>query len=364
MNRLVPILLFMCCFGKYSAQIADSLHWSTNRVEQVGMQLPETPMIPFQFNACLKTTLKKEWIGGTLHAHYVTNAYWLYKQSFASDSLGSRYYALAQLYFDCYEAESRRLQERVNLQPEFLREMKIQSDQRIREQIAAIRVATNDGRDSIQMTFWEKRMDSTLQVTPRLFPPEYEMGNFQLYFDLDGGIAIPGGTIADYFNPNIGWGIGAGFRYKRFVFDYAILHTYPVAKKNFSVADFKFSDTSSLRVSYSSLSVGAELISTERWSVVPLLGIGGFRVINRNEPKGSLYEKGRISLNVVFGLQTEWRFNLLFQSNQAQFFWKLIFKAGYMPIDFLKVVPGNSLNIQLGIGYTLRTVKNVPSFRI
>lgn len=362
MIRLVPVLLFLCCFGRHSAQIADSLHWTGNRVGQTGMQQSESPVIPFQFNACLKTTLKKEWIGSTLHAHYVTNPYWLYHQSFAADSLKERYYPLAQLYFDCYELESRRLQEKINLQPEFFRELNIQSDQRIREQIAAIRVATSDGQDSTQMVFWRKRMDSTLRVTPRLFPPEYEMGNFQLYFDVDGGIALPGGTISDYFNPNVGWGIGAGFRYKRFVFDYAILHTYPVAMKNFSVADFKFGDTSSLRVSYSSLQLGAELISTERWSVMPLLGIGSFRVINRDEPKGSLYEKGRVSLNIAFGLQTEWRFIRFYQNNQAQFFWKLIFRAGYMPIDFLKVVPGNSLNLQLGIGYALRTVRNVPSF--
>lgn len=358
MKRILAGSCFILIVANGFGQLTDTLAWASGALLKAGWHRAELPQVPFQFNGRFEVTIRKERIGQTRHNHLAAYAQWLGGQSFVADSVADRCKPLAQLYFDCYELESRKLQETINLPNVFIEEEVIASEQRVRGRISTLRMMTNDGRYTEQFSYWRKWMDSALVATPRLYPPEWETGNFELGFDVGAGTIAYNGDLSQYFGNMTGWGIGAGFRVKRFAFEYRTIHCNVHSLQAFTIGDFKFSDTNRLLLNQATWSLGMQLIQQPRWAVIPYIGMSTFRVINRDEPKGSLYHKGRVSVNAEAGILTEWRFNAFYQGNQSQFAWKLIFKAGYAPVNYLKTVSGGALKIQIGIGYTLKSVIN------
>jgi hypothetical protein len=341
------------------AQTADTVYWTSSAAEDAVWPQPVSPAIPFQFTARIVFANRAEKISGTWHTHFVANACWLRNESFMADSVAERCKPLAQLYFDCYELEARRLQETLNLPHTYYYSDELNaSAERARAMIASLRTVTNDGRDAKQLAYWRNWMDSSLVATPRLYPPNWEQGQFTFGFDMAGGTVIPAGSMSHYFDPLAGWGYGAGFRVKRFAFDYRMLHTYTSPKLPFSVADFSFSDTNRLQLNQATWSIGIEAIRRERWSVVPYAGLSTFRILNRDINDASLFSKSRVSAGFEGGVFAEWRFFHFYQSNHAQFYWKLLFKGGYETISFLNTVDGGTFKFQLGIGFSLRSVVN------
>jgi hypothetical protein len=262
------------------------------------------------------------------------------------------------LYFDCYELESRKLQQNINLPNTFIEDELLEADQRVRSEINSLSRYTNEGRDAKQFRYWRHWMDSALMATPRLYPPEWKDGIVEFGLDLGAGIIGYNGALSQTFSTSAGFAYGGSFRIRRFAFDYRTIHCYDHSLQPFGVDDFKFSDTNRIQINQASWGFGWQVVRKTHWSVIPYVGMGTFRVINRDEPKGSLYHKGRVSLNTEAGVMTEWRFNLFYQGNTAQFSWKLLFKAGYAPVNYLKTVEGGALKIQVGIGYTLKSVIN------
>jgi hypothetical protein len=341
------------------AQTADTVSWTSSAALHADWLQPGSPDEPFRFSGYLELENRSKKIGRTWHTHFEARAWWLNHQSFMADSVAERCKPLAQLYFDCYELEARKLQETVNVESPFFPVNDLaDSEERARGMIAWLHQATNEGRDETQLSYWRKWMDSSLVATPRLYPPNWEQGNFEFGIDLSPGTMFPAGNLSGVFGPSFGLGYGAGFRVKRFAFDYRMLHTWPSPGKPFSVADFSFGDTSRLRLNQSTWSIGVQLIRKERWSLVPYLGVSTFRVLNRDVNDASLFSKSRVSAGFEGGVLAEWRFLHFYQSNHAQFYWKLLFKAGYEKVSFLHTIDGGTLKLQLGIGFSLRSVVN------
>lgn len=352
------ILIAASCFG----QAADTLAWSPDAtLNALWRPAPSPAEVSFRFAARFDVVLRTDRIGNTRHHHFAAYTQWLYNESFMEDSVAARCQPLAQLYFDCYELESRKLQVNLNLPDASMGLEILQATQRAQTEVNSLRLFTNEGRYTKQFLYWRQWMDSALVATPRIYPPDWKEGPIEFGMDVGAGAIAYTGALSQTFSANAGLAYGLSFRVKRFAFDYRTIHCYDHSLQPFGVADFKFSDTNRIQINQASWSFGWQVIRKSHWthwSVIPYIGMSTFRVINRDEPKGSLYHKGRVSLNAEAGVMTEWRFNLFYQGNTAQFNWKLLFKAGYAPVNYLHTVSGGALKIQVGIGYTLKSVIN------
>lgn len=352
----------VCCSISFSgmSQQQDTIRWSADATTTHSWIDTTVGRESFLFIAGIDWDMQRKNYYKTTHSHLVTTAKWLHSESFMNDSLASRYKPLAQLYFDCYELGSRKLQQLINLPSIDVSAEYIQSYQWVSDQIERINEETQFGLNQVAMTRNRQQMDSLLAANPRMFIPNYVAGKIGLVADLGTGVTAINGDLATYFKTLPAFGYGVGLRVKRCAFDYRALHSFSQAKQAFSVADFKFTDTNQLQINQSTWSFGYQLMNQERWSIIPYIGLSTFRVINRDEPKGSLFEKGRASYNFEAGCMAEWRFQQFYQSNTAQIFWKLLFKAGYAPVDYLDKVKGNALKFQIGIGFSVKSIVNVP----
>ncbi|MES2557548.1 MAG: hypothetical protein V4604_15440 [Bacteroidota bacterium] len=359
MRWLLLLVAFKCT--STLAQQPDTVKWSENAT--LNYEWPNPGEIPrsAQFIAYLNVKLKKELVDKTRRVYYSVDAQWLRNESFLADSVKSRYKPLAQLFFDCYELEARKLQERLN-SPEGFPDAEIPaSNKRVNDQVDVLREITNNGFDTTEVNYWREWMDSALMITPRSFLPNFEPGNWEFGFDAGGGGAIINGNLSDYFQVLPALGYGASVSLKRVQFDYYALHSFAKADSGFVIGDFKFTDSNRLQLNQTSWTLGIQSFRKYKWTVTPYAGLSIFRIINRDEPEGSLYAKGRASYNWEAGIITEWRFRHHFQSNVAQLFWKLRLKVGYAPINYLYKVPGNALKIQLGIGFTIKSIRNLSA---
>jgi hypothetical protein len=354
MRILLAVILFTLASGSFAQ---DTVNWSSSTVLNAAWPKPPAEQV-FQFRATIEVAQRREKIGGTHYLHFTAIPLWLKSESFIADSLSSRYKPLAQLYFDCYELEARKLQETINLP---YADLPVEQDIaliQVRNRVAAIKAATNEGQNREQMEYWRTYMDSCLRETPRLFPPNFEQGKFTVDVDAGPGTVLYSGALTDYFTTKAGWGFGLGMTFRRFSIGYRTIHTFTHAKLGFSVPDFKFSDTNRLQINQATWSFGYQVIDRRRWTVMPYVGMATFRIINRDQPKGSLFEKSRASLNVEAGLTSEWRFYHFHQNNAAQFYWKLLLKVGYARVNYLSAITGGSLKFQVGIGWSIRTIVN------
>lgn len=343
------------------AQQADTIQWSNDAITRAEWPKPLENTRSEQFIAYLDVKLKKERINKTTHVHYWVDALWLRSESFLADSVTSRFTPLAQLFFDCYELESRKLQDRLNDTDAFPDIEIPESNKRVNDQISSLRTITKNGFDTTEIQFWRQWMDSALLATPRFFLPNFESGNGELGFDLGGGVSSINGHLSNYFQILPAFGYGLSFGSKRFQFNYHALHSYAQSDSTFIIGDFKFADSNRLQINQSSWTFGYQCFNRYKWTITPYAGLSTFRIINRDEPKGSLYAKGRASFNWEIGAIAEWRFLQFYQSNSVQLFWKLRLKVGYAPIYYLHVVRGNALKIQLGIGFTMKSIRNLSS---
>ncbi|MDH4473373.1 MAG: hypothetical protein QE487_12265 [Fluviicola sp.] len=342
-------------------QQPDTVFWSNTAITTSVWPKPDETKQPAQFIAYLDVRLKKDRLDKTIHVHYSVNAKWLRNESFIVDSVKDRYLPLAQLFFDCYELESRKLQERLNTS-EALMDLEIpESNKRVNDQIEGLREITNNGFDTLEMRFWRSWMDSSLLATPRTFLPNFESEKWEFGFDIGAGVSMLNGDLSNYFQTLPAFGYEASLGIKRVQFDYSALHSFAKSDLAFAIGDFKFTDSSRLQLNQSGWTIGYQCIKRYKWTVTPYGGLSTFRIINRDEPKGSLYAKGRASYNWEAGVITEWRFLHFYQGNNAQFFWKLRLKVGYAPIYYLYKVRGDAVKIQLGIGFTMKSVRNLPS---
>jgi hypothetical protein len=355
-QRLIVILfLFPALF--VSAQ--DTISWSSSVILNTVWEKHDSTIPQFRFKATIRIANRREKLGKTQHHHLMAYPGWLKGESSLPDSLAERYKSLAQLYFDCYELEARILQELINLPNALVEDELSISLIRVRNQIAAIGKATNEGQDRKQMSFWKHRLDSCLTATPRMFPPDFRQGLLGMEIDAGPGTVSYNGELGSYFTTKIGWGWGLGTTIGNFTLGYRTLRSFTHAKQDFSVMDFAFSDTNRLQVNQSTWSLGYQVLNTYRWTITPYLGISTFRIINRDQPQGSLFEKSRVSYNAEGGIAGEWRFYHFYQNNGAQFFWKLLLKAGYAKVNYLDEIDGGAFKFQLGIGWTIRSVVNV-----
>ena len=341
------------------AQQPDTVKWSENALISNEWPKPGDTPRSAQFIAHLDVKLIKDRIDKTRHVRYSVNAQWLRNESFLADSVKSRYLPLAQLFFDCYELESRKLQERLNSSDGFPETDIPESNKRINDQLDALREITNNGFDTAEVNYWREWMDSALLKTPRIFLPQFELGNWEFGFDAGGGAAVIGGNLSNYFQVLPALGYGASLNLKRIQFDYYALHSFAKSDSAFATGDFKFTDSSRLQINQTSWTMGIQCIRGYKWSVTPYGGLSIFRIINRDEPEGSLYSKGSASYNWEAGIITEWRFMQYYQSNAIQLFWKLRLKIGYAPVNYQYKISGNAVKIQMGIGFTLKSIKTL-----
>lgn len=347
-------VLFSCTNAAAQRQVA----WSPVIMKSAVWNEPASPLIPFQFDASLNVSIRRDRIAGVWHEHLVAAAYWLPDRSFMADSVAERYRPLAQLYFDCYELESRRLQVNVNLDGAYHHKIRA-SEELVRNQIASLRLATNDGRDSLQMVYWRKWMDDELAREHREYIPAYRRGIFQLGNDFGTAAVFYRGALANYFDPNYTWGIGGSIRFKRIAIEVRGIYCSPVPRQPFTASEtFYFTDSNRVKLTHGLWSVGYQVVNTERWSVIPYGGLSTFRLINRDQLPGS------VNRNVYWagweaGLLAEWRFGLFHHSNWDRTFLKAMVRAGYASTHFMGKIDGNTLRLQVGIGWTLQNIRNV-----
>ncbi|HLP56152.1 MAG TPA: hypothetical protein VK151_14040 [Fluviicola sp.] len=356
-------LLLLIAFAgiRTFAQQPDTVKWSENAMLTSEWPQPGGSFRSAQFVAFLDVKLTKEETGQTKYIYYTVNAQWLRNESFLADSLKPRYVPLAQLFFDCYELEARKLQDRLNGPFAYADEEVPLSNKRVNEQLDALRQITDDGFDTLEMNYWRLWMDSALQATPRHFASDVVPGHWEFGVDIGAGAAALNGTLSDYFQLLPGFSFGAGVSYNRIQFDYYALRSFAKSDVAFTSGDFKFSDSSRLQLKLSSWTIGVKCLNGYKWTVTPYGGLSAFRITNRDEPEGSLFEKGPVSVNWEAGVTTEWRFNHYFQSNAVQVFWKLRLKTGYAPVNYVYKIPGGAIKVQLGVGFTLKSVRNLPS---
>lgn len=360
MRYLLLALIAFTSTSLFAQKQPDTVQWSPDAMRNNGWPLPNEISRPTQFIAFLDVKLHKERIHKTLHLYYIANPKWIRNESFVADSVKDRYLPLAQLFFDCYELESRKLQERLNTS-EALMDVEIpESNIRLNDQIDGLREITNNGIDSMEMRFWRHWMDSALLATPRPFLPNFESGKWEFGFDIGGGVSMLNGDLSNYFQTLPAFGYAASLGIKRVQFDYSALHSFAKSDLAFVIGDFKFTDSNRLQLNQTSWTIGYQFLKHYKWTITPYGGLSTFRIINRDEPEGSLYAKGRTSVNWEAGVITEWRFLHFYQGNNAQFFWKLRLKVGYAPIYYLYKVRGDAVKIQVGIGFTMKSVRNLP----
>jgi len=346
-----------------SSQGHDSLIWNSSvLLKTVWLDPPPSPLVLFQFSARIVVKEKVQKFDRTVHRHLYSEAQWIRSESFMADSLENRYRPLAQLYFDCYELEARKVQELINMQNNTVPDPDIALFAMQKAQIAmsTVRTLTNEGKDTVQLRQLRHYMDSALSVTPRTDIPAWEYQHVAIGFDVGPGLSVFSGEMADYFHPLAGWSLGAAFRYRRFMADYRILSGRTHSKKEFYLEDFKFSDTSRLQINQGTLSFGICVIDKPKWTVAPYAAFSTFRIINREEPDGSLYRRGPAFANIEGGLLAEWNFLPFYQNNSSLLSWKMLFKGGYSTADYLHVINGGSLKIQVGIGLTLNAIRTIP----
>jgi hypothetical protein len=358
MNRLL-IILFLLSGASVWAQTADTVRWTKDVVEKSVWNQSPSVAEPLRFVGYIKIERRREYVGQTRHTHYATHAKWLRSESFMADSLSQRYKPLAQLYFDCFELESRVFQQTVNVTGIDIGEELQAAEKRVGARMTGIRSSTQNGADTAQVAYWREWMDSALLATPRIYLPAWEFGKFDLGFHVGGGVAVFNGQLSDYFTTLPGWGWGFGVRYKRIAFDYNQLIGYTQSKLPFEVADFQFGDTTHLQVHNASASVGYQLLRGRKWEIVPYIAAHSFRLINRDQPEASLFAKSRSAISPEAGIITEWRFYEPIHNNYLRFSWKLMLKAGYtVPMQYLGKIDGGALLVQIGIGWTVRTIVN------
>jgi len=357
MRLLRVLLVLLPFFGQ--AQSYDSVAWSHAALSEVYWPKAASPSVPFQFTAVFTLAEKQLKSGRTLHEHFYVEPRWIRSQSFVADSLRDLYLPLAQLYFDWYELEARKAQEVINTArtsgPSIVTGLKERADQYVEH----IRTITEEGKNTVEMQKMRQYIDSALNATPRIDVPEWKEERFGLGFDLGSGASAFYGNLQNYFGAVSGYALGGGFHIHPFYLDIRLLAAETQSKLGFTQEDFKFTDSSRLQLRQASLNVGVRLFNHPKWAVVPFLGFTTFRIINRDEPKASLYGKGPASVNLEGGLLAEWRFLPVYQNNQLLFSMKLIFRTSYAITNYLYSIDGSTLKFQIGIGFNVNEIRNI-----
>lgn len=326
--------------------------WTSVLLMNENWPRPTVEQPDFSFFADIIVVEKSDRVDNNLQFYSCSRAIWLRESSWMADSIEGTHRPLAQLYFDCYELEARKISR--ELQKGGIDPNELAHQARLRADSLAnhFNSITAAGVDFEQLRLSRLWMDSALQANPRMdFPEKPEKKVLGLGFDIGVGATFFTGEVSSYFKPVSGLSLGGTFRINRLYFDYHWLNTRTIARKEFEMQDFKFTDTTSLRIRQTVAAVGFQVTRFSRLRLVPYVALSLFRVINDNEPKGSLYNKGGLSSNFGIGLLSEWTVNPYDPRERS--FWKIILRTEYTRIDYLHVIQGDGFKVLLGIGIAI-----------
>ncbi len=310
---------------------------------------PSEGQSDFAFAADIMIIQQPDRIANTLQFYSCSRAVWLRDQSFMSDSTEGTHRPLAQLYFDCYELEARKISTELQQGQTDPGILASRAHSRADSLVNTFHLRTRAGADFEQLRLSRQWMDSALQANPRMDFPDHEVPKlFGFGIDIGAGATFFTGSASSYFKPVSGLALGGLFWINRFYFDYHWLNARTIARKGFEMQDFQFTDSTSLRIRQTVAAVGFRVANFNRVRLVPYVSLSLFRVINDNEPKGSLYNKGALSANAGFGLLTEWSVNPYDPRQRS--IWKIVLRTEYTSINYLHMIKGGGVKILLGIG--------------
>lgn len=354
------MVLFLSTLSTVKGQSADSIPWSP-KVLYMHTWPDSNASFPYAFRMKIRVYPYKYHNIEGRHYFQKTDVVWVTNQSWLNDSVRERYLPLSQLYFDLAEWKARLLQEAINSSDTLPDMMRYRTELALSNLIDRIGEDTQNGADSVEMQKWKNWTDSALSVVPHRNYPDWSPGAFRVGIHLNSGFQSFGESLNTYMKSAFINGVGIDFYVKRWMI--ALQGETGMFLKNgkLSVADFSYTDSSSLSMHEFGLSTGWKVIRKERFGLTPELGWNTFRLVNNDVVKGSFFHKSRFSFGWSTGIRGEFNFRDLFQSMHAQTGLQLWGYAGYTQTNFMELEKGGSWIVRLGIGIHIKSI--IPGAR-
>lgn len=358
------ILLTVLCSGLFlfvsGQQSPDSIPWSP-KVLYMHTWKDSNVSFPYAFRVKMRIYPHTYNDFDVRYKFRKADVVWLTKESWMKDSVRNRYLALSQLYFDIAEWKARTLQEIVNCTDTVPDLVRYRSEVSLAKLIDEIGEETRDGADSAAMKRWQFWADSALTAVPRRNFPAWEYGKISLGIHGFSGMRFFTGSLQAYVGNVLMNGLGMELFFNRFMVSLRAGGGAFLKKGQLSVPDYSYSDSSRLGIHYLDVSTGFNALRNDRFSVTPCLGLNAFRLINKDQVKGSFFYKSRISTGWSAGMTAQLNLRDFVQNAHARTGLQLWCYAGYSLFDFMKIEKGGSFTFQLGMGFHIKTV--VPAER-
>lgn len=351
--------VFLFFIGQFVAQ-NDTLEWNENVCgNQMWLQAPTGETLLFTGRIAIEK--KREHVQKSLQIHYHATAQWLVNESYLLADRKTELTILAQLYFDCYEYQSRLCFQAINREREVdfqVQQAKNDAESKAQIMIAQIKQETENGANAEALEKWRSKLNMMLSITPRITIPDFETERFSLGFDMGYAFTSLNGTVSQLFTSKGGFAYGATLITKRVFIDAHSSTEIVDPKLNYSKKDFYFTDSTRTRLKQVQFVIGWNIVNTKRFSCSPYIGISSFRILNYTEPKGSILRNGPGYLQPIAGVVSEYRFDQVIQTNSVVGYWKVMLKAGLGKVQYGSEYGGMTFLVNLGIGYSLQGIRN------
>lgn len=353
--RWILFLTVISCASYIQAQQPEE-EWEPALLEEEQWPSPVNGS-PYRLEATIRIVRLKQKIAKTHYETQAARAVWLKNESWLADSLYERYAAYSQLLFDCYEYEARRISGQINAEGNdslLLLQGALERAEKLKASLTDYTVEGTDLRRMREMRVW---MDSLLSVTPRYDTPGSEAVNSGFFMDAGAGVRFCGGGLADYFGTVAGFSYGVKLRIRRIGIDFNRLIGTTRVLQTKTFEDFKFEQGDWVSLRQNAFSLGYETFRSGRFSCVPFAGVSTFRVNNLEQPDGSLYNRGPVSVNPSAGISVSYFTQPFYQDSHLQYCWYFVLRSQFDAVEYLKELKGNTIRFQLGVGMAFNRIR-------
>jgi hypothetical protein len=351
-------LAFMLFVGAAYGQ--EAVPWSKNAVLIHNFAISAQPARAFVFSAGIEPRITREKIGKTVYHFDDCQAVWYRDMSAVPDSARAGLLSLAQLYFDCYEFESRRARSEIFADSADNAFVLSEAEDRADSLAASIGNYTDLGANQERMAEMRIWMDSLLEFTMAEKNTSLRLRPFgiDLSIGLTETLFFTGSP--SYFPSKTGAGFTAGIFVKRLYLGVFQSGGRMTAKADLTADDFKFYSGDRLLHAQLGIFAGCRIYDEEHLKIVPYATFGTFRITNLTQPKESLYGKGPRSFGPGAGFRAQWNFRPSFAGSTGAHIFHAFVQGEIQWTNYLYKLPVQTVRIAGGFGYTFQNVEKSP----
>ncbi len=346
----------------FASPIFAQKKWSETPLTFADFKGEKIPSVPYSFTYRFEQTWKKEKQDKTIHRHYEITPVFVSDSSFLTNTSNENSLRLCQVFFDYAEYVSRNVQYEVNLNTyDYYQTRLKKGKQTCDDQLGFIAMDTKYGLDTARIRYWEKHTDSLLQVTPRIFIPNYKRDKLSISYAWGANYNQFSEQFASHYSNPITISNTIHFGWKRWHYGMQLSFLGKTrAQQMYASSNYSFPDKTPFVTTHNHFVVGYEIIRPPQFTVTPLVGFSTIRFTRTDLPEEDKTRLGPLRGSLTAGMAIDLKSQAFHQNNDVQFRYGLQIRAMYARYRYNQGIFGDVISIGIHLNLYMQHIQNIP----